>query len=207
VADAPEAPAAHLYLREHTRHAHEATEASDGMHRLMAGELDEAGYDALLRSQESLYRAWETEHAAWLAGSLASAGWQYTSRAALIAADLMDRLPASQAQQTAPSPTPTPTSTTPSSTADDACRWGELYVIEGSSLGGRLIARRLRELYPQRAHHFYAVGENAPSSWRRFQALLDTHLTDDAARRSAMDGALRMFARFRQALKDPPGHV
>ena len=205
MADARETPVAHVYLREHSRHAHEATEASDGMRRLMAGQLDEAGYDALLRSQASLYRAWETEHATWLAGSLASAGWQYTSRAALIAADLVDRLPGSQARQTAPAPALSPTP--PTTKADDACRWGELYVIEGSSLGGRLIARRLRELYPQRAHHFYAVGENAPSSWRRFQALLDTHLTDDAARRSAVDGALRMFARFRQALKDPPGHV
>lgn len=88
-------------------------------------------------------------------------------------------------------------------THDTPTAWGELYVVEGSALGGRLIARRLRELYPDREHRFYAVGEDAPSAWRRFQHLLDTHLPDDASCRAAVDGARGMFARFRRTLKEP----
>jgi heme oxygenase len=86
---------------------------------------------------------------------------------------------------------------------DYATAWGELYVVEGSALGGRLIVRRLRELHPYREHRFYAVGEDAPAAWRRFQHLLDTHLPDDASCRAAVDGARGMFARFRRTLKEP----
>jgi heme oxygenase len=91
----------------------------------------------------------------------------------------------------------------PGADHDTPTAWGELYVVEGSALGGRLIARRLRELYPDRRHRFYAVGEDAPSAWRRFQHLLDTHLPDDASCRAAVDGARGMFARFRRTLKEP----
>jgi heme oxygenase len=84
--------------------------------------------------------------------------------------------------------------------------WGELYVIEGSALGGRVIARRLRELYPQLSHTFYAVGENAPSNWRRFQSLLDHALPDAASQQAAVEAARRMFAQFQQTLTDPAAH-
>ena len=80
------------------------------------------------------------------------------------------------------------------------------YVLEGSALGGRVIVRRLRELYPQLSHTFYAVGENAPASWRRFQSLLDHALPDEASHGAAAHAAQRMFARFQQTLKDPAAH-
>ncbi|MDR6644541.1 heme oxygenase [Luteibacter sp. 1214] len=230
---------AHLLLREETREAHEDTEASGGMRRLMDGELDVAGYEALLRAQLGLFDEWEAERAGWLADVVPQAGWSYVSRASLLRGDLavanrarsytsrpveghappVGASPARDAP--APAPAPAPVGASPARDApvpagaspagdsihDSATCWGELYVIEGSALGGRLIVRRLRELYPDRDHRFYAIGEEAPSAWRRFQHILDTQLHDDASHRAAVDGARRMFARFRQTLMEPAAHV
>jgi heme oxygenase len=211
VADAVGVTPAHLVLREATRDAHEAAEATAGMRRLLAGELGETGYTALLRAQLALFREWETARRDWLS-SLAQ--WHYTSRAALIEQDLRgsrfssdalapcgsrfigDALPHETATPIADESAPTP----------DAANWGELYVIEGSALGGRVITRRLRELYPQLSHTFYAVGESAPSSWRRFQSLLDHALPDEASQQVAVDAAKRVFAQFQQTLTDPAAH-
>jgi heme oxygenase len=199
---------AHLLLREATRDAHEAAEAMAGMRLLLAGELDESGYAGLLQAQLALFRAWETERRDWL-GALTE--WRYVSRASLIETDLCgsrfigDRRGSEAgtvvahriAAEAAPTEAISPT---------EASAWGELYVIEGSALGGRVIVRHLRELYPHLPHRFYAIGENAPASWRRFQSLLDHALPDEASQEAAVHAAQRMFARFQQTLKDPAAH-
>jgi heme oxygenase len=220
---------AHLVLREATRDAHEAAEATAGMRLLLAGELGETGYAALLRAQLSLFREWEALRGDWLTGLT---HWRYTSRAALIEADLResrfsgdapcgsrfsgdapcgsrfsgdafgDDPPYESAAPIADKSAPTLSS----APAGGNAYWGELYVIEGSALGGRVIARRLRELYPQLSHTFYAVGENAPSNWRRFQSLLDHALPDAASQQAAVEAARRMFAQFQQTLTDPAAH-
>jgi heme oxygenase len=210
---------AHLVLREATRDAHEAAEATAGMRLLLAGELGETGYAALLRAQLSLFREWEAARSNWLAGLTE---WRYTSRATLIEADLResrfsgdapcgsrfsgdafgDDPPYESAAPIADKSAPTLSSAPTGGNA----YWGELYVIEGSALGGRVIARRLRELYPQLSHTFYAVGENAPSNWRRFQSLLDHALPDAASQQAAVEAARRMFAQFQQTLTDPAAH-
>jgi heme oxygenase (biliverdin-IX-beta and delta-forming) len=97
--------------------------------------------------------------------------------------------------------------TEPGHAVDRAAFWGELYVIEGSTLGGRVIVRHLRECFPALPHAFYAMGEHAPGRWRDFQRVLDHTLADDASQRLAIDGALRMFARFQRTLQDPGHHV
>ncbi|MGY3232035.1 heme oxygenase [Luteibacter sp. HA06] len=224
---------AHLVLREATRDAHEAAEATAGMRLLLAGELGETGYAALLRAQLSLFRKWEAARSNWLAGLTE---WRYTSRATLIEADLResrfsgdapcgsrfsgdalslcgsrfsgDALPHETATLIADKSAPTVSlaPTLSSAPTGGNANWGELYVIEGSALGGRVIARRLRELYPQLSHTFYAVGENAPSNWRRFQSLLDHALPDAASQQAAVEAARRMFAQFQQTLTDPAVH-
>jgi heme oxygenase len=202
VADAVGVTPAHRFLREATRDAHEAAEATAGMRLLLGGELDEAGYSALLRAQLSLFRAWENERRDWLAGL---ADWRYVSRAALIEADLCgSRFIGDSARDNGASFAATPIAD--ESAPTEAAFWGELYVIEGSALGGRVIVRRLRELYPDLPHHFYAVGENAPASWRRFQSLLDHALPDEASQAAAAHAAQRIFARFQHTLRDPAAH-
>ncbi|PTR26332.1 heme oxygenase [Luteibacter sp. OK325] len=211
---------AHLLLREATRDAHEAAEATAGMRLLLAGELDESGYAGLLRAQLGLFREWEAERGGWLE---ALTEWRYVSRASLIKADLCtsrcgsrcgSRFSGDTARDngTYLAATPFAAEAAPTIAAEaaptghSAAAWGELYVIEGSALGGRVIVRRLRELYPQLPHHFYAIGENAPASWRRFQSLLDHALPDEASQEAAVHAARRMFARFQQTLKDPAPH-
>jgi heme oxygenase len=207
---------AHLLLREATRDAHEAAEATAGMRRLLAGELDESGYAGLLRAQLALFRAWETERSGWLTRL---DEWRYVSRASLIEADLCrSRFIGDSARDNATYTAAAPIADESAPTGHGAgqvaerragqvaAAWGELYVIEGSALGGRVIVRRLRELYPHLPHHFYAVGENAPASWRRFQSLLDHALVDEASQEAAVHAAQRMFARFQQTLEDPAAH-
>ncbi len=211
---------AHLLLREATRDAHEAAEATDGMRLLLTGALDEEGYLAVLRSQLTLFREWEAERSDWLARLKE---WRYTSRAALIEADVCrsrfigdapcgSRFSGDPAHDNAPYPAATPIADKSAPTEhgaavrNDPAAWGELYVIEGSALGGRVIVRRLRELYPALSHTFYAVGENAPANWRRFQSLLDDALPDEASQEAAVHAAQRMFSRLQQSLKDPAPH-
>ncbi|HVI55368.1 MAG TPA: biliverdin-producing heme oxygenase [Luteibacter sp.] len=212
---------AHLLLREATRDAHEAAEATAGMRLLLAGELDDRGYAGLLRAQLGLFDAWEAGRRDWLAGLTE---WRYVSRAALIEADLSAAAPIADesaptqdmrrrsvgadfvGDESTPTQDPHRRSVGADFVGDEAAYWGELYVVEGSALGGRVIVRRLRELYPELPHHFYAVGENAPAGWRRFQSLLDRALPDEASQEAATLGAQRMFARFQQMLKDPAAH-
>ena len=199
---------AHLLLREATRDAHEAAEATAGMRLLLAGELDESGYAGLLRAQLALFREWEAERSGWLARL---EEWRYVSRASLIEADLCrSRFIGDSARDyaayTAAAPIADESAPTKQAIEQGAAAWGELYVIEGSALGGRVIVRRLRELYPHLPHHFYAAGENAPTGWRRFQSLLDHALRDEASQEAAIHSARLMFARFQQTLKDPAAH-
>ncbi|MGE7138360.1 biliverdin-producing heme oxygenase [Luteibacter sp. NPDC031894] len=186
---------AHIVLRESTRAAHEAAEASPLMVRLLSGDLDEGGYRRLLDLQQALFLEWENQRGSWLAGAVANAGWRYVSRAQCLATDIgnFGKAPGLVRE--------------PALAIDgEQAAWGELYVIEGSALGGRLIVKRLRERFPSLPHHFYAIGESDTGSWRRFQAVLDRELAGPDALQAAVDGALRMFARFQQTLKDDAAH-
>ncbi|MGA7438470.1 MAG: biliverdin-producing heme oxygenase [Luteibacter sp.] len=215
------AASAHMLLREHTRDAHDAAEATAGMRALMSGGMDEAGYRELLAAQRRLYEAWETERASEIAAITAI--WPYTSRLPHLTADLSvgAALVAMVACDNAEDPVAPREKMSRASALlqvgaaprangfpqGDAAFWGELYVIEGSTLGGQVIVRHLRERFPGLPHAFYAMGEHAPGRWRRFQRVLDDALADEASQRLAIAGAQHMFARFQQTLQDPGHHV
>jgi heme oxygenase len=194
---------AHLVLRESTRAAHDAAEASPCMRRLLAGELDEAAYGELLLAQWRLFRDWEAQRGEWLAGEVAERGWFYVSRVRRLALDLSRDSPAAEA---APAGCGITDVGGGASAASGATFWGELYVVEGSALGGRLIVKLLRQRFPGLSHHFYAIGEDDASPWPCFQSILDTALAGEAAQRAAVNGARRMFARFQQTLQDDAAH-
>ncbi len=204
------------------------------MRRLLSGELDEAGYRRLLAAQWGLFRDWEAERAEWLEGAVRRAGWGYVSRADRLVWDLFGRPIAAEAAPTgdsdasgapglcvgAASAAKNPTQDSDAehtsdtlglcvgaaSAAKNPTHWGELYVIEGSALGARLIVKHLRQRFPTLPHAFYAIGEHTKQPWHRFQSILDTVLVNDDARRAAVNGALAMFARFQQTLQDDPRH-
>ncbi|QDE38774.1 biliverdin-producing heme oxygenase [Luteibacter pinisoli] len=188
--DAAIAPA-HRLLREHTRDAHDAAEATAGMRALLSGAMNEAGYHGLLAAQLRLFVAWEHERAGEI--TAAADAWAYQSRIPLLETDLSlhGNLPARVISHVDVPPE----------------FWGELYVIEGSTLGGQVIVRQLRTQFPALPHAYYAMGESAPGQWRRFQQVLDRMLPDRTAQSLAIVGAQRMFARFQRTLQDPGHHV
>ena len=78
--------------------------------------------------------------------------------------------------------------------ADDAGRWGALYVIEGSRLGGALLARSVPAGWPAR----YLGAKHLSGEWRGLLAALDEQGqgATEAWRSAVVDGARRTFALY-----------
>lgn len=81
---------------------------------------------------------------------------------------------------------------------------GTLYVIEGSALGGRVIARRLQEslgIQPESgSRYFSGHGSDTGMHWRRFLAWLDGMQLDPSGAEEAASAARSVFERFRERL-------
>lgn len=86
------------------------------------------------------------------------------------------------------------------------CQWtparamGALYVIEGSTLGGRLLARQLDHLVPADGdcgRSFLLAGtDTGHVRWRDFCTVLDRCGTDPASRAEMVTGAVETFRCF-----------
>ncbi|MFC6839987.1 biliverdin-producing heme oxygenase [Xanthomonas theicola] len=172
-------------LREATAQQHQAVEQLPAMRALMGDGLSVAGYVQVLRRHYAVLADWERRESAWLRGG-GDAGWHYQPRALLLAQDLA-----------ALGATPPPAAPAPAAPAAGS-RWGMLYVVEGSRLGGRVIARQLRyalaEVAP--ALSYFELGHADPACWRRFQLRLEQGLRTPASRQAAVAGARAMFAHF-----------
>lgn len=182
-------PPAARWLRETTHDAHAAVEALPLMQALGSGDIAAEAYREVLRRHHRLLAGWEQAHGDWLDALLAQ-GWAYRRRCALLERDVQALAGAVDA------PVPPPAA------LSDAARWGMLYVIEGSQLGGRLIARGIRARQPALAGalRYFELGEDEPSAWRRFQRTLERALDDAAAQAQAAAGATAMFAHFHRHL-------
>lgn len=77
---------------------------------------------------------------------------------------------------------------------DDAARWGMLYVLEGSRLGGAMLARRIADGLP--AAYLGAVHDRG--GWRAFQRALDAAgaAQDQAWTDRAVEAARQLFNAF-----------
>ncbi|QIK96335.1 biliverdin-producing heme oxygenase [Sphingomonas sp. HDW15A] len=69
---------------------------------------------------------------------------------------------------------------------------GGAYVLEGSRLGGAVLARQVAAGLPRR----FLAAPTPAGHWRAFIAYLDAQLDDDLAIASAIRSALEMFALF-----------
>ena len=194
----PPGPApAHRQLREATRHEHAATERTAVMQALLGGQLDAAGYLRLLRGQYAMHRNWETERATWLRGALADAGWHYASRSERLARDL-----AEWGASVEDEPSPLPAAPISQVVGNPSASWGELYVIEGSALGGQILLRLLEQRFPGHAHHFFRLGQEAGrGTWRTFQSMLDSQLSNPMQQQAAIAAARNMFERAQRMLE------
>lgn len=160
--------------------------------------LSAAIYARLLFGYHTLYADWERRQARWLGGDLRQSGWHYRSRLPAIESDLR------ALGECAPGGTPGDLATVPDLPGAPiaAPAWGSLYVVEGSALGGQVIARRLAAGMPGHAHLFFNMGHgHGQPTWRDFQVLLDTQLGSPAARRAIALQARATFGQFQQMLQ------
>lgn len=78
--------------------------------------------------------------------------------------------------------------------------FGALYVVEGSALGGRGLARRLDRLLgsgePDGRRFFEGRGSATGAAWRDFVGRLDLVSAEPAARAAAVDAAVEIFSVF-----------
>lgn len=89
-------------------------------------------------------------------------------------------------------------------------RFGAAYVIEGSTLGGRVLLERWRRDLPQGATRWLrGYGTSTPRLWTGFQTALDEHVSRDGslptiahAARDTFDSLHRCF--FRNGVVDAP---
>lgn len=78
---------------------------------------------------------------------------------------------------------------------------GALYVIEGSTLGGRVIARHLLDRGVPADHCSYFRGvEDDPALWKQFRATAGRHLQSEDGLEEAVQSALDMFGVFESQL-------
>lgn len=85
----------------------------------------------------------------------------------------------------------------PPSHGEEAAAWGTLYVVEGSRLGGAMLARRVPAGWP--AAYLGAV--HAPGGWRAIRAAIDAAgaKRDREWREAMVAGARETFALYARA--------
>jgi heme oxygenase len=172
------------------------------MRALIDGQLGEAAYVRLLQGYHSLYDTWERRHATWLLGDLLNSGWRYQTRLLAIESDLrrLGAQPKLKLGEAIGSMWP-PLEISQSTPLLAQASWGSLYVIEGSALGGQIIARKLTNEFPHHQHFFFSLGHGkGRSSWKDFRRLIANQLGDAKSRRTIALQARATFGVFQHML-------
>ncbi len=175
-------------LREATEAAHLRLHALPDFAALAEGRLDEAGYAALLGRMLGFHAA--MEQALEAGPPLAGFGLDLAARrrAHLLRADLAF-LGREAPDSWAPVPAP----------GDAAEALGMLYVTEGSTLGGRHLARALDGLLPPGAEgrrFLLGHGEAHGAMWRACCAAIERCGATEAGLAGMVRGAAAAFAAF-----------
>ena len=86
--------------------------------------------------------------------------------------------------------------------------FGALYVIEGSTLGGRIIAKMMQRQLKTEAGEgfsfFYGYGDETESRWVSFKELLNTQATEISDKKQVVRAANDTFAKFKKWIQDNP---
>lgn len=87
----------------------------------------------------------------------------------------------------------------PLATRDDAAAWGTLYVVEGSRLGGVMLARSVAPNLPSR----YLAAAHPSGGWRAIRQAIDTAGGDASAawHASMLAGAAATFDLYAEAAR------
>jgi heme oxygenase len=169
-------------LREATQAVHTRLHGHPVLGTVQAGTIDLASYRTLLCRLYGFHLAFEAaagiapERSLWLAADLRTLGLAEQVVAALPLCPSLPRLD------------------TPHR------RLGALYVVEGSTLGGRELSKRLGHLFgrDEPAGRFFFSGRDADTgkSWRAFADALDVAGEDGAVREEMIAAAVETFAAF-----------
>jgi heme oxygenase len=195
VTDAP----ARSLLREATRAVHQRLESSL---RVAAPDLTRTEYLCTLQRFFWIYALLESEleqHAPLLRS--AGLEWQERCKLPLLQRDLAALGQAAiPARQLAPRREPLRLETLPQ-------LMGCLYVLEGATLGGKLISANLARVLgigPENGAAFFAsYGATVASQWQLFCAALEKSLSDVAARNEAALSAVATFQLFNECIVVP----
>ncbi len=161
-------------LRAATAHQHERVDALFGRLNL----ADEADYRLFLTSHAAALlpmEQWLDSHAGMVVDD-----WPARSRGAALLADL--------AAMDIPVPTGEPFAPAPS----EPSVGGILYVLEGSKMGGRVLARQVREGLPRQ---YLSAGGNG-GAWKKLVARLDDIVVTGGDLSTATSSASLAFDRF-----------
>jgi heme oxygenase len=179
--EGPETPFRNV-LREATHDVHQRLHLHDGFAAIQNGAIDMALYRLLLIRLYGFYIPFEAatdvgdERSRWLADDLRALGVD-PDRPGAVA--LCPDIPCPRTPE---------------------ARLGALYVVEGSALGGRGLARELAALLGPDAvggrRFFIGRGGGTGEAWRGYLSQLEVHAADLAARPLIIDAALGTFAVF-----------
>ena len=175
-------PSLHCRLRDATTVVHERMHGHDGFAAIKAGVIDKSSYIQLLCRLYGFYKPFELEagsgdmRSRWLVQDLDALGLDATAREKAPDCAEIPRL------QTAHR------------------RFGALYVVAGSVLGGRQLARGLDNLFaPQEtAGRLFFLGHGAQTGavWRDYLAQLAAVPPDPDTHTEIVDAAIDTFAVF-----------
>lgn len=175
-------------LRSATRAIHERLHGHDGLAAVAAGMIDRATYIALLARLYGFHHPFEL------------AAQQFPERTQCLQSDLAT-LGADAAMLAE-----LPRCTAFPAIASSDCLLGARYVVEGSALGGRGLARQLNGLpgpdIVAGRRFFSGYGTETGTVWRTSLARLAAVSTATASRAASVAGAVATFTIFEQRLDE-----
>lgn len=173
-------------LKQATHELHVSLESALG---LLSPPMDRGRVTTLIARFYGFHAAWEPA----LTGLIADEAFLAPRRRASLAAGDLAALGLSTAEIDA-----LPRCRDAASFTDEGAAWGSLYVMEGSTLGGKVITRRLAEedwLPASGLGYFDPHGEHTGTRWRETRERL-TALTGTALEQAVIDGARATFQRL-----------
>ncbi len=190
-----------VMLRKDTADAHQSMEDTPVMRSLLAGTLSRSGYMALL---EDIYSLASPLEAAAMAHPLWTRATNFDFRRRLKSQRLLQDIAFLQGASPEDLEIVPRTVRLPN-VGSDARLLGALYVIEGASLGGRVILKQLTDLYgytAEAAACFYAgYGHDTGQRWREWCAFVEDYSRDRKLDTQEMlSAALETFGCFGEVL-------
>lgn len=155
-----------------------------------------AGYASALRALHAFHVAWEP--AVWRAPGLAETGLDATERRKLPSLERdLHALGIEPSSEHPPAPP----------MLDAAAALGALYVLEGATLGGRVIHRRVAGplgLTPEHGGAYYhGYGADTGVRWKAFGEAIDQYVDAHGGGERVVEGAVACFAALEAWLATP----